>query len=161
MNDKSTTIITADYMYLVFVGNDDLMYKIQSKLNHIAKKTLYIFRNVDLPCVNILDDVAIQNIFKNNYLVFDEGIETAQCLVYAEYPNPDLVCLYSITKTEINNIISFPILTIDDEENPDKIIGEWLKKHSIDKVISSITIKPIDIVGKEHDILVFVAYVNN
>ena len=69
--------------------------------------------------------------------------------------------MFSITRTETNNIISFPVLSIDDEENPDKIIGNWLKKYNIDKVINSITIKPIDIVGGEHDILVFVAYINN
>jgi|UniRef100_A0A6C0DX50 hypothetical protein len=163
MNDKSTTIITADYMYLVFVGSEDLIIKIINKLNQnqAHKNTLFISHNIDIPCVNLLDNDTLKNIFKNNYLSFDEGIETAQCLVYAEYPKQNLMCMFSITKTETNNIISFPVLSIDDEENPDKIIGNWLKKYNIDKVINSITIKPIDIVGGEHDILVFVAYINN
>ena len=85
----------------------------------------------------------------------------AQCLVYAEYQKQNVSIMMSISKTEINNVISFPILQIDDEENPEKIISLWLKKYNIDKIIDSITIKPIEIVGNIHDILVFVAFINN
>ena len=71
MNDKSTTIITADYMYLVFVGSEDLIIKIINKLNQnqAHKNTLFISHNIDIPCVDLLDNDTLKNIFRNNGII--------------------------------------------------------------------------------------------
>ena len=145
MDENKATVITADYMYLVFVGSQEILKKISNKLNNIQKKNFYIIHNIDVPCINLVEDKTVLNTFKNNYLILDEGIEMAQCLVYAEYQKQNVSIMMSISKTEINNVISFPILQIDDEENPEKIISLWLKKYNIDKIIDSITIKPIEL----------------
>ena len=81
MNDKSTTIITADYMYLVFVGSEDLIIKIINKLNQnqAHKNTLFISHNIDIPCVNLLDNDTLKNIF--NDLKVDARINTSQLRV--------------------------------------------------------------------------------
>ena len=57
--------------------------------------------------------------------------------------------------------LSFPILHLDEEENPDKLVSKWLADHDISKAdVSVVSIEPVKIVGKEHDILVFSAFVN-
>ena len=38
MDENKATVITADYMYLVFVGSQEILKKISNKLNNIQKK---------------------------------------------------------------------------------------------------------------------------
>lgn len=247
-NDKVTTIIAADYMYLVFLGDDDIMEKIVDKLNkdvvemlEFAKnnktykstktqhRLIYMKSDIASPCIDILESEktqeilrsdAITNILQQNktkvhnkpkyktqnktqskahnktqnnqnkintntsdiseqdidinkkYVMPDEGVETAQCLTFA-----DVSCNESIIakrKTNINNLmmlmvmidtdshykLSFPILQLDEEENPDKLISKWLKDHKLEDLVRELTIRPINIVGNDHDILVFAAFIN-
>ena len=111
INDM-TTIIAADYMYLIMLGNDNIIKKIVDKLNKKSKEnklnTQYTMCRIDKPCAELLDEKHIQdilindakNIISNNqskndmieydidrykkYIVFNEGVETAQCLTYAD-----------------------------------------------------------------------------
>ena len=106
VNDM-TTVIAADYMYLIILGEDNVIKKIVDTLNKQSKEkkinTQYTMCRIDKPCAELLDDVYIQNILINEaknivsinkteditndsdidrykkYIIFDEGIETAQC----------------------------------------------------------------------------------
>lgn len=229
--DKVTTIIAADYMYLIFLGDNDIMEKIIDKLNKdvnemietaknnktyktkTQQKHIYIKSDISSPCIDILDsdhileilrNDAIENIKKkritrisaksvnkkcNNsdedneisdkdidvnkkYVTPDEGVETAQCLTYADVSCNDAII--SKRRTNVNNLmmlmvmidtdshykLSFPILQLDEEENPDKLISKWLKDHTLDELVRELTIRPINIVGNDHDILVFAAFIN-
>jgi len=220
-NDKVTTIIAADYMYLVFLGDDGIMDKIVDKLNNdvndmietsknnktykskIQQKRIYMKYDVSSPCIDILESNHISDILRNDaindikklrtkssfmndnkeiseqdidvnkkYVTPDEGVETAQCLTYADLSCNDATI--SKRKTGINNLmmlmvmvdtdshykLSFPILQLDEEENPDKLISKWLKDHKLEELVVELTIRPINIVGNDHDILVFAAFVN-
>lgn len=223
-NDKVTTIIAADYMYLVFLGDEDIMGKIVDKLNKdvnemlelakhnksyksskIHQRLIYMKSDIASPCIDILESDAIIEILRNDainnikkmrsnkvnknisdvvkiseqdidvnkkYVTPDEGVETAQCLTYADVSCNDTTI--SKRKTNVNNLmmlmvmvdtdshykLSFPILQLDEEENPDKLISKWLKDHKLEDLVRELTIRPINIVGNDHDILVFAAFVN-
>jgi hypothetical protein len=207
--DKLTTIIAADYMYLIFIGNDFIIDKIINKLNtsqsqiepiNNKKKKInnYTKKNIDIyikceisnPCINMLEDDKIQNILSedtknsnnvnnNNidnvnkkYILMDEGVESAQCLTYADITSGDMVILKGkhnsskiltmmmvLNKYDTYYKLSYPILQLDEEENPDKLISKWLKDHNIENIVKELTIRPVNIVGSEHDILVFIALV--
>ena len=90
----------------------------------------------------------------------DEGIETAQCLTYAEgYKN--FYMLLEIIHEPTHFRLTFPILQLDEEVNPDELISTWIIKNNISNIAKDLTVKPVNIVGIEHDILVFAACINN
>jgi hypothetical protein len=68
--------------------------------------------------------------------------------------------LMVIVDTDSHYKLGYPILQLDEEENPDKLISKWLKDHSLEDLVRELTIRPINIVGNDHDILVFAAFVN-
>lgn len=223
--DKVTTIIAADYMYLVFLGDNDIMDKIIDKLNKDVNEiieaakinktykssklqplVIYIKSDISSPCIDILESEQIVNILRKDaienikktrtiskfnvktnddiqiserdidinkkYVAPDEGVETAQCLTYADVSSNDMTI--SKRKTSVNNLmmlmvmvdsdshykLSFPVLQLDEEENPDKLISKWLKDHKLEELVRELTIRPVNIVGNDHDILVFAAFVN-
>lgn len=197
INDM-TTIIAADYMYLIILGDDKIIKKIVDKLNKHSKdtkkNTQYTMCKIDKPCAELLDDDYIQNILINEakdiapvnkdiqniididiykkYIIFDEGIETAQCLTYADILSTD-ISYYKNNNKENNSMlmelidtktyykISYPVLQLGEEVNPDDLISAWIINNNIVSLAKDLTIKPVNIVGTEHDILVFAAYINS
>lgn len=229
-DDKITTIISADYMYLVFLGDDDVMGKITDKLNSIEEKIekeldiqkynksnksnkivrkhskyIYVKTEIDSPCIDIVDDDNIQRILTNDaiklinkqkgsinsnvinqeeidankkYIIIDEGVETAQCLTYADMSystgnrmhtsaNIDrkrklekIMMLMIMIDSDTHYKLSYPILQLDEEENPAELIESWLKEHDLKDLVRELTISPVNIVGNEHDILVFSAVID-
>lgn len=220
-DEKVTTIISADYMYLVFLSDDETMSKIVNKLNATEEKLesdkdgsyksnklnknrprhIYIKTEVDSPCINILEDINIQKILRDDaiklikrqrekkkdstisiskedidvnikYVIMDEGVETAQCLTYADMScgsNFDFfekknsidytAMLMVMVSNDTHYKLSYPILQLDEEENPADLIENWLREHDLKGLIKELTISPINMVGNEHDILVFSAIV--
>ena len=191
-NDELTTIIAADYMYLIILGDEKTIGRLVNKLNYDAKKNnlskRFIINNIDVTCAEMLDNEDIQNILtkeakkkikKNNkdngenktvsdinidihkkYVVIDEGIETAQCLTFAEgYKN--YFMLMEIINEPTCYKVSFPILQLDEEVNPDELISDWITDNGVSDIAKDLTVKPVNIVGTDHDILVFAACVNS
>lgn len=240
-SEEPTKIIAADFMYLVFLGDNDIIGRLVEKLNKNFNdsinnninnnnynsnkyksgkqfKSIYIKHDICTPCIEMLESEQIQTILKEDainqikkqrlsrlstvtttslttsstlltenkrtiindddidtqkkYVVPDEGVESTQCLTYA-----DVSCTeknVSKHKTQIKNLmmlmvmndtgthykLSFPILQLDEEENPDRLISRWLKEHDIEDLIKELTIRLVNIVGNEHEILVFTAFVN-
>lgn len=248
-DDKVTTIIAADYMYLVFLGDDNTISKIMNKLNnqeitehnkknlHTKKITesinkqknknkinksanIYVKYEISNPCIELLDDEQVHKIllddakksiskksvpinkaktitdnmsYNNNmldntpynnseintfkkYVILDEGVEAAQCLTYADISSSEIssknknnnnnnthstkmFMLMAMINHDTHFKLSFPILQLDEEENPDKLIGKWLQDNDIEDIIKELTIRPVNIVGNEHEILVFTAHI--
>lgn len=196
--NESTTIIAADYMYLILLGKEKIMKKIVDRLNtqsYEQKKNIqYILCKIDKPCAEILDEEYIQNILVNEakssisyvgdnniidsdidrhkkYIVFDEGVESAQCLTYADITSIEIPyyknnnkennwMLMELIDTKTFYKISYPILQLGEEVNPDDLISSWIINNNIVNFAQDLTIKPINIVGIKHDILVFAAYIN-
>jgi len=209
-------------MYLVFLGDDDVMSDITDRLNSMEKKTeieknksnksnkfnkfnrsrpkhIYIKTEIDNPCIDVLDDINLQKILTNDaiklikkqkgndnsndisqeeidankkYIVMDEGVETAQCLTYADMSCPGSInidkrdalnktmMLMVMIDSDTHYKLSFPILQLDEEENPAELIETWLKEHELKDLVRELTISPVNIVGNEHDILVFSAVIS-
>lgn len=192
-----TSTISADFMYLVFLGGEEIITKITNKLNNDIKTDnkskkiknyIYVFHDMDTPCINMLETEQIQTILRNDvinsikkkdvtdsdidkykkYVIMGEGVETAQCLVCANVSNKEIDTENSIKFTMLMVMIdenshyklSFPAIQLGDEENADKIVSRWLKDNKIEDIIKELTIRPVNIVGTEHDILVFVAFID-
>lgn len=156
MTDK---ILIADYIYILFVGPDNIITQFCEKLNDN-----YIKHKLDIPCVEILysDTKYLDKIF-----IIDEGVETSHCLTYAEiiseYKNtdPELMLLLKINNMHTHYNLSFPIIQLEKEEKPEILISEWLKKNNVNNLIKKINIRPIDIVKNKNSILVFLAFITN
>jgi len=230
-NNKGTTIIAADYMYLVFLGNNETIGKMVDKLNKNAENpqdslpnidksyksnkiiknkivNIYVQSEISSPCIDMLEGDQIQKILVNDaiehikktrasksskigsninndeitesdidenkkYVILDEGVETAQCLTYADVssndiaaakrktPSTDLMMIMVMIGNDSHYKLSYPVLQLDEEENPDKLVSKWLSEHDISKDdVHDVSIRPVHIVGNEHDILVFSAFVN-
>lgn len=147
MTDK---ILVADYIYILFVGSDNIITQFCDKLNNYIKHKLII------PCSEITLDKTI---------IIDEGIETSHCLTYAEilstYDNidPNLMLLLRVDNMHTYYKLSFPIIQLEKEEKPEILISEWLKQNNVNNLINEIIIRPVDIIKNKHTILIFLAYI--
>lgn len=165
----NSSIIAGDYIYLVCIGNSKIIDKMAKGLNEKGQK--YIKHDLNVPCVEMIDDDIIKNLIlnentnNNKHIIFDEGIEKAQCYIYADvndnnlHTNKNLFMLMTLTETKTNIKISYPILQVDNEDNSEKIINKWLSLNKLNEYIDTITIRWINIVGKINDIMVFVGYI--
>lgn len=215
MSTEEVTTVAADYMYLIVLGDTDIIDEIVYAMNENAqnKRTnkLYISSDVDtqldyLPetpkfrriletnvekrrselldgiddCSNAdIDSLVLSNSDNNDtesmnslesdektdstsnrkYFVMGEGVETAQCYTCGEeYTNARM--LIEIEEHKENFTIMFPILNLDDEVNPEDLITTWVMDNNIAHVADNLSIRLVNMVGTDHDILVFAAYVN-
>ena len=162
MDDNDITVITADFMYLVIIGESNKIINISNLLNtnNINKK--YIDILIDTPCAEI-DENIIKKYFDNKkYIVFSEGVEQAQTLTYAEGYDKHYKMLLELEDSSDNINIKFPKISlneIDDEALPEKLISNWIKKNKLNNIMKNLIIRPVNIVGYDNDILVFAARV--
>ena len=205
MSNEEVTTVAADYMYLVILGDPDIIEEIVIAMNENSqnKKTnkLYVSCDVDtqidfLPetpifqriletdigrareasldseesnidndskkCNNgnyVKSDEEIDGVTHRKYYVMGEGVETAQCYTCGEeYANASM--LIEIEERDENFMIMYPILNLDDEVNPEDLITAWIMDNNIAHVADNLSIRLVNMVGTDHDILVFAAYVN-
>lgn len=177
MNKENITVIVADFMYLALIGSIDIINKIIKIMNNNQENKHYISHHTETPMAEILDSdiikkILIDDCYRDNramsqkelaermkYCMFAEGMETAQCLIYADgYRKDHMLMEVSDEKTYFK--ISFPVIQLDEEVSPDKLIGEWIMRHNIQSIVNDITIRPVSIVGHKNDILVFVSLIN-
>jgi hypothetical protein len=98
------------------------------------------------------------------YIILDEGVESAHCLTFADLDAikkkiESLSILMNIKDEETHYKISFPIIEIDDENNPEKLINKWMIDNNLKEYTSDLTTRLINITGREHDILIYVAFI--
>jgi hypothetical protein len=180
-------------MYLIILGDYIIIKNIVDKLNKQSNDNIqYTMCGIATPCAELLDGEYIQNILINGpsesiiphkannnvvndykkYIIFDEGIETAQCLTYADILSTEVTyyndnnkennyMLMRLIDTDTYYKISYPILQLGEEVNPDDLISSWIINNNIVDLAKNLTIKPVNIVGTDHDILVFAAYINS
>ena len=162
INNPCINMIEEDHIQKILT--DDALKQIET-LRAKNKKS----NNKENKNVEVTDSDIDSN---KKYIKLDEGVETAQCLTYADVssndvaaikrktPGPKLVMVMVMMKNDSCFTLSYPILQLDQEENPDKLISKWLKEHNLKSIVRELTIRPVHIVGNEHDILVFSAFVN-
>jgi hypothetical protein len=164
------TVITADYMYLVIIASSSKLEDIIYELNFGSprnKKYKYLSIGIDFPCACI-NHSDIYNLFCNDTsqtplklsdkcIKFEEGVESAQTLTFAEGYNKFHNILLEIEETETEILIRFPKLNLDDETEPEKLISTWIKANNIAYIMDKLIIRPVNIVGSYNEILVFAA----
>ena len=205
--DNLTTIITADFLYLILCGDQTTIQNLCDKLNKLERKKReadklnnnrnkepyreYISQMIDEPCAMLPENEIVQRILLQDaeetyikvngldeldedarlnishkdiekhkkYIVLDEGVEAAQCFTYGE-DYKKCAMLLEVVKEGSYFKVSFPVLPLKEEADPDELISHWIVSHKVSDIATNVTIKPINIVGTTHDILVFAAYIN-
>jgi hypothetical protein len=202
MSNEEVTTVAADYMYLVILGDPDIVEEIVKAMNEDSRNKksnkLYVSSDVDTQIDYLPETASFQRILETGigqrrteflsgidvdsdyqvdaesdvesdektdctshkkYFVMGEGVETAQCYTCGEeYTNARM--LIEIEERDENFNILFPILNLDDEVNPEDLITSWVVNHNIAHVADNLSIRLVNMVGTDHDILVFAAYVN-
>jgi hypothetical protein len=229
MSNDEVTTVAADFMYLVILGDQDIIEEIVNAMNEEAHKKntnkIYVSGDIDiqvdyLPETSEFQKILVSNVQKRRaelleqallendsdallseidldettvivsdeasdivsdivsdgvydlcseiseeynpnkkYFVMGEGVETAQCYTCGEgYVNAHM--LIEIEERDENFNILFPVLNLDDEVNPEELITSWVVGNNISHVADNLSTRLVNMVGTEHDILVFAAYVN-
>ena len=156
MNNEITIIeISADYIYLIIVGNDKLIEQFVNTLNDTNKNSEFISAKINTPTATICYDLS-QKINKN--ITIDNGVEIAQCYTYAEGYDSENHIIMIINNDSKPSVLGFPKMELNDDGDPEKTIFDWIKNHT-NKIPKSIkkSLKPITLVGANDEILVFSA----
>jgi hypothetical protein len=164
---KQTIIeISADYIYLVIIGEKETLKDFSKKIKNYSndKSKEYIVTRLDIPILFRYDKIKK---YHNNIEIIDVGTESAQSYAFAQeqfifpkqnkkFKENDSSINYMLMEID-DNILRFPKIDLVDED-PEKIIYEWVKKNygSIPDKIKK-TIKPLSLVGYDNDILVYTA----
>jgi len=170
-NEKSNVIeIIADYIYFVITGDKKELLDLKGKLEEKDVESIYMVLRLDIPI-----SFRFEKIEKtlNTKLNIDNGIESAQSYALAQ----EQFIFYKMTNKKklefeqicdkpkymlmvINdNVLRFPKLELNDEDEPDKIILEWINKKNIQNNNLKNSIKPISLVGFDNEILVYTAII--
>jgi hypothetical protein len=167
---------------------DRLVTKLNKDAKKNNTKKQYITTTIDTPCAEMLEspiisqmliddcmkDINEQNNLINStsekiaeyiderkkYIGPDEGIESAQSLIYAENCDEQYM-LMEINNNKTHFVLSFPVLHLGEEVNPDELISAWIMNNNVSSVANDLSIRPVGIVGTKHDILVFMAIINH
>jgi len=195
MSNEEVTTVAADYMYLVILGDSDIIDDIATAMNENAhnkdSNKLYVSTDIDKQVDYLPETEEFQRLLEmsidsareecltddqqssldqesdektdgtsyRKYYVMGEGVETAQCYTCGEgYTNASMLIEIE-ERDEFFNIL-FPILSLDDEVNPEDLITSWVIDNNIAHVAGNLSIRLVNMVGTTHDILVFAAYVN-
>jgi hypothetical protein len=168
-SNKNTNIIEiiAEYIYLVIIGDKATLknFAINLKKNINNNDINFIITRLDIPILFEYDNIT-QNTKK--ILKLDNSIESAQSYAYAQesfiltkekkitnkkHNNKDNYMLMMIE----NDILRFPKIDLV-EEDPEKMIMDWIKKYNgFVPDIMKHTIKPLSLVGLDDEILVYSA----
>ena len=169
---KNTNIIEiiAEYIYLVIIGNKTTLknfaINLKKNINNNNNNINFIITRLDIPILFEYD-----NIIKNTkkMLKIDNSIESAQSYAYAQESfilkkekkisnkqNNNDNDNYMLMMIE-NDILRFPKIDLI-EEDPEKMIIDWIKKYNgyVPDIIKH-TIKPLSLIGLDDEILVYSA----
>ena len=180
MSEKCTIVeIIADFIYFVIIGEKDQLIELSKAFQKNDKNKTFIITKLNIP-ISFKHDYWENEFGKK--IIFDSGIESAQSYAIAQEQfifsslrkksatdgknivtkskNKHIESIedkYMLLILE-NNILNYPKLELNDDDDPEEIILLWLKKTygSIPKNIKK-SIKPISLVGYDDDILVYVA----
>jgi hypothetical protein len=163
------TVITADYMYLVVIADQNKLEDILCELNFKISSNRYKYLSacIDFP-IACIDYTEIYDMFIEYYpdrreilmdkcIKFEDGVEPAQTLTFAEGYNKSHHILLEIEDTDSDILVRFPKLNLEDETEPEKLISSWIKTNNLEYVMDKLIIRPVNIVGSDNEILVFAA----
>ncbi len=166
-SERNTSIveIMAEYMYLVIIGEKNDLKELVNNLksNVYDDKKKFIITRLDIPILFEYDKIRS---ISQKELIVDMGIESAQSYAYAQEPfilprqNKKKILKMDHTENYMlmiidDNILRFPKIDLT-EEDPEKMIIDWMKKYNgsvPEKFIK--TIKPLSLVGFDDEILVY------
>ena len=158
MTNYNVIEIVADFIYLAIIGDK---INIQNYISNIIKKdnTYYFISRINVS-VSFKADKLQRKFGK---IIIDEGIERAQSYICAKHNSKSKYMLLCLEKHETYYILKFPKLNLIDNDDPEKIIFNWIIDNTSELFINSLqkslkkNIKPISLVGFNDEILVYSA----
>jgi hypothetical protein len=105
-----------------------------------------------------------------------DGVESAQIYAYADISgtdnlskmvnptNADDLKMLMIIRDKDNEKhfeLTYPDITLGSEEDAGTLVSRWLKVHNLNEMIKQMIVRPVNIVGKDNEILVFTAFVKD
>jgi hypothetical protein len=154
MTNYNVIEIVADFIYLAIIGEK---INIQNYIDSLIKKdnTYYFISRINVS-VSFKADKLQRKFGK---IIIDEGIERAQSYICAKHNSQNKYMLICLEKHESYYILKFPKLHLVDNDDPEKIICNWIINNTSDPLKKSIqkSIKPISLVGFNDEILVYTA----
>jgi hypothetical protein len=164
---KQTIVeISADYIYLVIIGNKENLESFSKELENSCKdpNKKFLVTRLDVPILFKYN--TIKKKYTNLELI-DNSIESAQSYAFAQeqfifskqnkkFTEEDTSINHMLMMVD-DNILRFPKIDLIDED-PEKMINDWIRKHygSIPEQLKK-TIKPLSLVGYDNEILVYSA----
>jgi hypothetical protein len=152
--------ITANYIYLIILGNKKNIQLLVNNFNRTASSNIsYHMLKMIIPLAQECETVLIPKIYNEKNKLVDciniyDGAEVAQCYICAhgtEYHEN----LYMMAILESDKYFGFPKFDLDTEYDPEKIITNWFVSNSctIPRGIKK-NMEPVTVVGINNDILV-------
>ena len=150
------TIITAENVYLLFMGNKHNIKKFADHLNDLGTKYQFIYEKINIPCANLIHKYISSNYsdYQTSYIFTNDSVETSQCYALINSHYSDMYVIYTIENNNKKFVLSYPEFSLGDELDPEKIVKEWLGKNDLNNKVRCKLYDPINITGKNNDILV-------
>lgn len=104
---------------------------------------------------------------QSRFVIPADGVESAQSFAYADINSgdknniDDLKMLLLIKETDGHYELTYPEISLGLEEDAGALVSRWLKTNDLNEIIKQIIVRPINIVGKDNEILVFTAFIKN
>lgn len=167
MSGDSITImeISADYLYLVVCGDFETITEITNDFNKtVDENTKYLCVKLCEPIANKYDELyEMLNDNKQNKknIIFEDGMEAAQCYVYADGHNSQTYMILTINEKRSYYVIGYPKFDLVDDDEPELFAEEWCKK-SLNKIPVGFkkNMKMITVVGVNTNILIMSTKLN-
>ena len=105
-----------------------------------------------------------------------EGVESAQSYAYADIIGTDtftkvikhtdkydmkMLVMIREVENEKHFELTYPEITLGSEEDAGALVSRWLKSKNLNEMIKQMIVRPVNIVGKDNEILVFTAFVKD
>jgi len=163
MNDN---MIKTNYLFFIIVGKKNIIEQLVLLLNNSNNNQQFISAPILYPSsktsielmqkLNNIKDINLLDSDTHKPVILDDGVEYSQAYICANdnYTNEHHF-LQVIIDAKNYFLLSFPKFELNEDDNPENIIEDWLKS-KLKKISSSFkkTIKLITVTGIKSNILV-------
>jgi hypothetical protein len=166
MNETENFSIKAESLFLVVIGQKNIMGQLISNINKEHMTDKYILTQISVPSAkrslelmqiyNKIDDDSLLNSTTQKPVLVDDGVEYAQAHAYGDGSyDSDSYMLQQVIDNDTHYTLSFLKFPLDEDDNPEIIIEDWFKK-MLNKVPYGIkkNTKLVTMAGNQSNILV-------
>lgn len=164
--ESSNYSIKADTLYLIVVGQRNIMDQLINNINNNNPNEKYILTKISTPTaqksieimkqINNIEEEDMLNSSTQKTVLIDDGVEFAQGHTYADGTyNENHYILQVLTENDDHCLLGFLKFILYEDASPEQLIEDWFKK-KLGKIPSGIkkNTKLITVAGNKSNILV-------